>query len=163
MTTPLPEQSGMLPVVPASIASSLPPAEVITDLTAITGQDIAKTTSRLDLESVLLQGRESGELSPEALPFRFINELFSTYYVPVMRRDLASSSGLQAVELTRNEVDALGCFAYVNALGVIEVIDGEMMNAGKLILFPEDFGDMDDADAGKKFLSMFPNGLGVIE
>ncbi len=134
----------------------------VDSITAATGKDITELASANPLEQKLLQRREHGEISKDALPFAYINDLFSDQMCPVMRCDLDTGTVPQAVVLTRAEVDALGCFAFVKADGQIEVINSEMMQSDKLILFPEDFGDMGYEDARDEFLEMFPKGLGMV-
>ncbi len=150
------QQQSEVPPVPAGAHET----ELIA---AATGEKIHELTSFNPLEQRLHERREHGEISQDALPFAYINDLFSDQMCPVMRVDLDTGTVPQAVVLTRNQVDMLGCFVFVNEHGIIEVINTEMMQSDKLILFPEDFGTMDAAMANKDFLRMFPNGLGVVE
>lgn len=112
------------------------------------------------VEDELRRLRESGEISKESIPFSEINDYFSQYFLPIMRRALGNPP--RAVVLTKNEVFALGCFAFINSAGQLEVMDSEDMN-GDLVLLPKHFGNLDDTQANKEFLNRFPNGLGVIE
>ncbi len=150
------QQQSEVPPVPAGAHET----ELIA---AATGEKIHELTSLNPLEQRLHERREHGEISQDALPFAYINDLFSDQMCPVMRVDLDTGTVPQAVLLTRAEVDALGCFAFVKADGQIEVINSEMMLSDKLILFPEDLGDMSYEDARDEFLEMFPNGLGMVE
>ena len=149
------QQQSEVPPVPAG-------AHDTALIAAATGEKIHELSSLNPLEQRWHERREHGEISQDALPFAYINDLFSDQMCPVMRCDLDTGTVPQAVVLTRAEVDALGCFAFVKADGLIEVINSEIMLSDKLILFPEDFGDRSYEDAHDAFEELFPVGLGVM-
>lgn len=110
-----------------------------------------------------LAARDANELSDNSFPFSKINEMYSTYGIPVMRSDLGSGPESRSVILSREEVDLLGCFAFVRSDGQIDAINSEMINGDVLILLPADFGDMDPKIANRELTKLFPNGLGFVE
>ncbi|OGJ62078.1 hypothetical protein A3C37_01525 [Candidatus Peribacteria bacterium RIFCSPHIGHO2_02_FULL_53_20] len=115
------------------------------------------TAQQIFVELVRLRARQ--EVSSETMPFDFIDELLSRGS-PIQREDLRNASGERAVELVKQEVDHLGCFAFINAQGCLEVIDADCIN-DSLVLLPQHFGNVEQNQAMELLAEYFEFGLGT--
>lgn len=99
-----------------------------------------KSTEQLQAE--LTKRRESGELHPDPVPVEYIKR-----NQPLCRSALMVNGMEQAVVLTMPELcdvaaaNASQAFEFVNVVGDVVEIEPFQARGGKLILFPEDFGD----------------------
>lgn len=87
----------------------------------------------------LSRRRESKELSPFDFDLNFIFQLNEAGQ-PLARRDLTHQTGTQAVVLTREDLETLGGFTYVDRSGALIDVESESV-PHELILFPEDVGN----------------------
>ncbi|OGJ66059.1 hypothetical protein A3G69_02000 [Candidatus Peribacteria bacterium RIFCSPLOWO2_12_FULL_53_10] len=99
-----------------------------------------KSTEQLQVE--LTKRRESGELHPDPVSLDYIKR-----NQPLCRSALTFQGKEQAVELTMPELCDVAAanpsqaFEFVNVTGDVVGIEPFQARGGKLILFPEDFGD----------------------
>lgn len=85
--------------------------------------------------------REAGELSPHNFDLNFIFQL-NQIGAPLTRRDLNHKTGTQAVVVTRDDLEALGCLDFIHYSGERMLIGPESLQKDSiLVLYPEDLGD----------------------
>lgn len=85
--------------------------------------------------------REANEISPYDFDLNFVFQL-NQIDAPLTRRDLNHETGVQAVVLTREDLEALGCLDFIHSSGERMLIEPESLREGDvLILYPEDLGN----------------------
>lgn len=91
----------------------------------------------------LSRRREAKELSSHDFDLNFIFQL-NQIGAPLTRRDLDHTTGIQAVVVTRDDLEALGGLDFIHYSGERRLIDPESLQKGSvLVLYPEDLGDME--------------------
>ena len=89
----------------------------------------------------LARRRETKEISPYDFDLNFLFQL-NQADAPLTRRDLRHETGLQAVVLTRDYMEALSCLDFIHSSGERMLIEPKSLPEGSvLVLFPEDLGD----------------------
>ena len=87
--------------------------------------------------------REAKEVSPHDFDLNFIFQL-NQIDAPLTRRDLNHETGTQAVVLSREDMEALGCLDFIHRSGERMLTEPESLSEGDvLILYPEDLGDVE--------------------
>jgi|GEM_PF-6187701 len=97
----------------------------------------------------LVRRREARELSP----FDFdLNALFQLNQqgMPLTRRELAHATGLQAVVLTPENFERIGCIDFIHSSGERMVIEAASLKPDDVfILYPEDLGNEEGRPASR--------------
>ena len=79
-------------------------------------------------------------------PFFHLDSIFqlSQMELPLSRKDLEHKTGLQAVVLTREDIEDLGVIDFIHSSGERMMIEPESLKHDDvLILYPEDLGDQE--------------------
>ena len=85
--------------------------------------------------------REAKEISPFDFDLNFIFQL-NEAGMPLTRKDMQHETGGQAVVLTRQDFDALGCLDFIHSSGERLLIEPESLDPNDvLILYPDEVGD----------------------
>ena len=85
--------------------------------------------------------REAKELSPHDFDLNFIFQL-NEAGLPLTRKDMAHKTGNQALVLTREDFDILGCLDFIHVSGERMVIEAECLDPDDIfILYPHEVGD----------------------
>ncbi len=89
----------------------------------------------------LAQRREAKEISPHDFDLNFIFRL-NEIDAPLTRKDLVHETGNQAVVISREDLETLGCVDFIHSSGERMVIEPSSLREGDvLILYPEELGD----------------------
>ena len=83
--------------------------------------------------------RQLGELSRFPLDPNFLFQLNESGQ-PLRRSDLDHETGLQAVVLTRAELQTLGAITFMHSSGEEMTIEAASMRDHTLVIFPEEVG-----------------------
>lgn len=89
----------------------------------------------------LAERREQKELSPFDFDLNFIFQL-NQINAPLRASDLRHETGWQALVLTRDDLETLGCLDFISRNGERMMIEPESLSSDDaLILYPEDLGE----------------------
>ncbi len=95
---------------------------------------------------VLSAKRESKELSPYDFDLNYIYQL-NEAGLPLTRKDMLHETGNQALVLTREDFEVLGCLDFIHASGERMVIEAESLDPKDVfILYPHEVGDQEKSD-----------------
>jgi hypothetical protein len=110
------------------------------------GEPMALSQREMEMRKIA-KLRESREISPHDMDLNFLWQLNQSDR-PLTRQHLAHETGNQAVILTKEDFDALGCIDFIHSSGERMIIDSDCLPEGNIfVLYPEDLGD----EEGKPF------------
>lgn len=81
----------------------------------------------------LAERREKGEISPFDLDLNLVCEL-NQYDQPLTRKDMQHESGEQALVLTRDDFDVIGCLDFILVSGKRMVIEPESLSPDDVLI-----------------------------
>lgn len=109
---------------------------------AIGGEQRAELPKERKLRE-LERRREAKEIGPHDFDLNFIFQL-NSINAPLHYSDLRHERGWQAVVLTRDDMETLGCLDFIHRSGERMLIEPESLSEGDvLILYPEDLGNVE--------------------
>ncbi len=89
----------------------------------------------------LSKWREAEGNSPHDFDLNFIYQL-NEARLPLTRKDMLHQTGNQALVLTRNELETLGCLDFIHVSGERMLIEPESINSKDVfILYPDEVGN----------------------
>lgn len=97
----------------------------------------------------LARRREAKEISPYDFDLLFLSQCnklacLGKIPIPLKRRDLDHKTGIQAVVLTRDDMEVLGFLDFIHSSGERMLIEPESLSEGDvLILYPEDLDNVE--------------------
>jgi hypothetical protein len=107
------------------------------------GQDLVSVRKAKKLAELSAK-RESKEISPYDFDLNFIFQLNEAGF-PLTRRDMLHETGNQALVLTRNDFETLGCLDFIHVSGERMVIEPESLDPNDVfILYPDELGDVSE-------------------